>query len=482
MNKKLAAALAVPVVAGAFVCAGPERSLADAGKAYRNFTQGTSASGVICADGACLIEAEKVSVFFDIQHFPQETYGGEEQFCKYGAHAVTEYSLRNPTDQALRVKLLFPFGTPPEYAVSFGENGKIVFADGAHYRVAADGAEIVPEVRHTYHGDFYYFDAQEEKERLFDGYRKDDFFSFETPVTSYTYTLENAEADPDGGSGYGFVSSFDYNRAKTRVLLSSSANLRIENGSSKVFLDCVDFRDRTFTVYAIGAPPEQAPAWQTKNGDAAGERFALLSQKNTTFGALVESGRKEESGVSCTDWYNAVVDRLNEARTDTCVVGSIEELKKGSMLSRWYEYTLEIPAGGTSVNTVTAPVYPDIETTEAGGARVPTYRYEYLLSAASCFADVGEFTVTVRTPFRLSNSTLAFEDGEDGQYVYKKDGLPHGELAFTLSDGDAALPPEAGRMSSSLLTALIILGVLCAGAIGLAAAGFVITRKKKKSK
>ena len=155
MNKKLAAALAVPVAAGAFVCAGPERSLADAGKAYRNFTQGTSASGVICADGACLIEAEKVSVFFDIQHFPQETYGGEEQFCKYGAHAVTEYSLRNPTDQALRVKLLFPFGTPPEYAVSFGENGKIVFADGAHYRVAADGAEIVPEVRHTYHGDFY---------------------------------------------------------------------------------------------------------------------------------------------------------------------------------------------------------------------------------------------------------------------------------------------------------------------------------------
>lgn len=475
MNKKFAAVLA-GIMAGTVVCGG-ESTLSALAAPAPEFKYGSSASGIISADESCPVEAEEVSVLLDIPQFPEADYGGDEQFCKYGARVVSQYTLHNPTESTVEVNLFFPFGAPPEYAVNYDENGKTVYGNASHYTVVADGKAVSPVLRHSYHGDYYYFDAEEEIKRLSDSPRDDAFFSDDLTVTVYTYSAGAAEGSADAADG--FVSCFDYNRAKTRVLISENANIRIENGRSKVTVFQSDLNeDGKFSVFCLGVPPESAPEWRKKDG--AGEKTAaeLLSTKTTTFGQFAEESRPSELGVSETDWYNAVVDRLNEARTETCVLGSFDWLNRYDMLSLWYEYTLDIPADGRVSNAVSAPVYPDIEFSGRGNNRYPTFRYEYMFSAASRFADVGAFSVTVRTPYVLSNSTLDMQ-AREGEYYYQSQTLPHGALAFTLSDKDAADVSDGNPVNRSLIVALVILGVIVAGAIGLATAGYVMARKKK---
>lgn len=80
------------------------------------------------------------------------------------------------------------------------------------------------------------------------------------------------------------------------------------------------------------------------------------------------------------------------------------------------------------INTVTAPLYPDINLKY----EPKKYSYEYLLSPAKEWAQFNDIEININTPFyMLETNQDIFEKTETG-YVYKGAGLPDGELEFVL--------------------------------------------------
>ena len=136
---------------------------------------------------------------------------------------------------------------------------------------------------------------------------------------------------------------------------------------------------------------------------------------------------------------------------------------------RWYEYEISIPAGGTITNTVTAPIYPSMNTRY----EPPIYMYTYLLSPATTWAEFGKLDIVVNTPYYLTESggEFSFEKTETG-YQTSLDGLPEGELEFTLSE---SAKPKAPR---GHLNALQVGGI--AGAVALLS--YVQLKRNKKLK
>jgi len=136
---------------------------------------------------------------------------------------------------------------------------------------------------------------------------------------------------------------------------------------------------------------------------------------------------------------------------------------------RWYEYEISIPAGGTITNTVTAPIYPGMNTRY----EPPIYMYTYLLSPATTWAEFGKLDIVVNTPYYLTESggEFSFEKTETG-YQTSLDGLPEGELEFTLSE--SAKPKAPRGFSGGLQVGCV------AGAVALLS--YVQLKRNKKLK
>ena len=138
-------------------------------------------------------------------------------------------------------------------------------------------------------------------------------------------------------------------------------------------------------------------------------------------------------------------------------------LNISSQLMRWYVYELTLEPGQTLVNTVEAPMYPSINLRDDPAV----YGYTYLLSPAQTWAEFGDLEIVINTPYYLTASTLeGFEKTETG-YSLSLDGLPEGDLTFSLS---AKQPPVI--KAGFIIAVAIILGI----AVGLAV---LICRGKK---
>lgn len=82
-----------------------------------------------------------------------------------------------------------------------------------------------------------------------------------------------------------------------------------------------------------------------------------------TFKDLALEDWSSESGVLEQDRYNAFVEDLNRSEWNCGIVsGSDIHDDLSRVLMRRYEYELTIEPGKRVVNTVTAPIYPGINT------------------------------------------------------------------------------------------------------------------------
>ena len=157
-----------------------------------------------------------------------------------------------------------------------------------------------------------------------------------------------------------------------------------------------------------------------------------MGEETATYEEFVFAEWEDNSTVLRHDWYNAVTQNLKNCEWDFGILGAFEYSGnfRGDDLLRWYEYEITVPAGGTIVNTVTAPMYPAID----ADYEPPVYEYTYLLSPAKTWAEFGTLDVVVHTPYYMleSDGRFSFEQTESG-YVASFDGLPDGELNFSLS-------------------------------------------------
>lgn len=443
-----------------------------ANSAQRYWT-GVDASGAIIMNEACPVIVESELLTFDIQEFPDEYYQSTEDYLAYSASVTAQYSFYNPADFAVTARLVFPFGTLPDYA-------KYEADDTAKFDITVDSKPIEKTLRHTLSYRGHNFEPEADIPRLHDGYVDDSFFLPDMPVTKYTYEIRgiaeeyraaNAAFDAAGFDGY------------TKLMLMEQSG-----GHSQ---DDGDFRVSTwaengdnFTLYAIGKPLDPAFEWTfykdggVEDGEEIEGRAELVSAEELTFGELALSARPENSPVFDSDWYNAIVEALNRSDFGYGVVGCSEYgygLDISRSLMRWYDYEITLSPGERIVNSVSAPIYPSFDI----GWEPAVYSYKYLLPPARTWADFGRFDIVINTPYYLTESSLGEFTVTDNGYSISTDGLPEGELEFTLSSAENPVKVKHRIRDYIPIEIIISFSVIVAVLVVIIFALIVLVRKKR---
>lgn len=428
---------------------------------------GRDSFGAYVTDENCPVVVEGEKLTLNIPEFPSN-YFSEEAFEGYNANVTAEYTFHNPADYDVEMTLAFPFGKHPDYLYDrydFNTGKYLYYDDTSLYALTSDGEEIERNIRYTLNS--WKFDPQIDLARLSSEKRTYDFITPETPVASYTY-----EFNPENFT-HGTCATANFyglgDPSKTLILLSEFS--MGEYGSKKEICGSWISRNNVQTIYVIGEPLQKMPEWKMyENGEFKKEVAGkvTLSSKHTlsTFNEFALTYFDKEGEVGEVDWYNAVLDSIAESREEGRLVAkeTHSALKVENNLMRWYEYNLSIPAGGRVVNSVAAPLYPAIDASWSPAI----YSYTYLLSPASTWTDFGSFEVIINTPYFLVESSLNFKDiyGDDinngaevdNRYEYSQQGLPEGELTFTLSTEKS---PQKKRQSlgTTIANFMLFIGI-----------------------
>ncbi len=393
---------------------------------------GTDATGAIISDADCPVVVEHELLTFDISEFPRRYYSTyhehEADFQTYSARVTAQYTFYNPADYTVTAKLLFPFGCQPDYA-----DPRYTGADTDKYGAAVNGETVPTTLRHSYARYAGQFELERDLAYLHDGFVAHDFYSPDTTVTKYTYAISGVDTQTYPAADVAFAWT---PVPETKLLPMSMSGFQRQEDTALVATGAR--AQRAIELYAIGEPLAQPLEWKAYSNGALDTEIdgtvTLTSTETTTFRDWALSAWSEDSGVSESDWYNAVVADLDrsEQAYGTGLICHWEETSDLSLyLMRWYEYEITLEPGQRITNTVTAPMYPAIN----GSMEPPVYTYTYLLSPAKTWVDFGELEIVVNTPYYMLEEGMdGFERTETG-YTLIRDGLPDGELEFSLCSG-----------------------------------------------
>ncbi len=410
----------------------------------QTYFEGISPTGTIFTGEQSPIVVEQEVLTFDLQELPLEYYSNKEEYLAYSGKVTAEYTFRNPSDMDITVEMAFPFGRTPDYGYSYDHETeeRVYGADGEKYAVTVDGEPVERTIRHTLFHQGEDFELEKDLSRMTDGYMADDFYYPDLTVTKYSWQIDGIDEAEFSAARLGFWWDGD-SRERKLMLMEQSGG---ENKEDKIAVTRWVENGDTIELFVFGDPLEEEIQWFSENGSEDTPfdyTLTFLGTESTTYEEYVFAGW--EDGILREDWYNATTQELRLCEWDFGILGSFEY--SGTLwaedLLRWYTYEMTIPAGATVVNTVTAPMYPSVNTRY----EPPIYLYEYLLSPAKTWAAFGELDIIVNTPYYMTESSLGFEKTETG-YEASLDGLPEGELTFTLSEDPSprapGTPPAGG--------------------------------------
>lgn len=437
--------------------------------------RGTDATGAIVAETDCPIIVEHENLTFDIGQFPESYYWEVSDYLAYSGSVTAEYTFYNPADYAVDATLVFPFGAIPDYGdIRDSETDKILrYSDTEKYDVTVDGTAIEKTLRHTltFWGD--QFELDKDMAKLHDNFMEDEFYSPDMTVTRYTYMPSNVDVETYNAANAAFILSAD--PAKTKVYMEG------QNGGG-LLEDAVQMEgwvdlDEPFVVNVIGEQLEQMPEWKFyENGACEDEidgTMTLVSTETITLKEFLLQEYDPASGILDYDWYNAMVTALNYFEWEYGAISSTEiGFDISDRLMRWYEYEISIGPGERIVNTVTAPIYPSIDS----DYEPPIYEYTYLLSPAQTWAEFGTLDIVVNTPYYMTVSgPEGFQYNNPG-YELHLTGLPEGELTFTLCSEQE---PKAPALNGYVYPEILLIGAVIL-IVAVVAVVVVVKRKNRK--
>ena len=407
----------------------------------RRIWYGVDMTGTIVKGENCPVEVENEQLSFDISEFPQSYYEKKGDFLKYNGKVTAKYTFYNPADYKVTAKLVFPFGCYPEYGPDEYDEKNQVYKrtdDTAKFDIKINGKEIKKNLRYSLYYSDYDFDIHKEMSFLIDGYIKDDFYSPELSVTKYVYEIggvdkklynrEVAEIE---------IPAFD---GKRRYYLEQSSYGFTTNdkGNTRIGVGAENGEEVEF--YVIGEPVKDLPKWKfyesssNESKEIKGE-MKLKSTSKMTFKEFALAKLDKNGQILESDWYNIIVELYKQATVENSGAIFISVYDTGERLKsllRWYEYEITLDPGEKITNTIEAPMYPTID--ESYNPSI--YKYNYLLSPASTWAKFGNLNVDINTPFFMTDSNQdGFTKTETG-YNFKSNGLPEGELRFTLCESE----------------------------------------------
>lgn len=445
---------------------------AEANSAQRKW-EGTNVAGAVIKEGECPVIVEKEVLTFDIPEFPKQYYADAEEYLAYSAKVTAEYTFYNPSEYRVTASLFFPFGNEPEYADSTDDIEK--------YDIFVQGKAIEKKIRYSFASVTKSFDLEQSLAKLQDEYREDVFYVPDMTVTEYHYAVSGVDCE-------------NYRAATAAVDIKDGTERKFYFAEQSGFHMQKDGKKRIstwiknegeYTVYVFGEPLQDPLDWKFyKNGavedteEIAGT-MTLKESRTITLYEFAMANYDDSKGISEIDWYNAVIAEMKEAEINEnsgiLCLECYAKAYEGALL-RWYEYEITIEPEGRIVNTVTAPLYPNIDATY----EPEVYYYTYLLSPAKTWKAVWELEVIIRTPYHMTLSNL---DGlikvSDGYHMFL-DGLPDGEFQFAMST--SAEPKKAGVYNGTFFGADMVRGVIFAVGIVLTASGLYINLKKNKRK
>ena len=423
--------------------------------------EGVDSAGAIVRDGGSPIIVEKELLTFDIQEFPDNHYSDLDSYLAYSGKVTAEYTFFNPADYTVTATLLFPFGCEPMYATNeyYGK-------DTEKYDILIDGQPVEKVMRYTLSSGFDQFELETDLALLHDDYVTDSFYTLDLPVTKYVFMPGGVDTETYGAADAGFDMVRDdperriYFVDQNGLHTQDDGDLRVHSGVEN---------GEAITVYVIGQDYAEFPQWKfyqdggVEDGEEIDGTMTLESREELSFRDLALSKWSADSGVSEIDWYNAIVAMLTGSSDSTgsnLHLWDFGSLDLSRYLMRWYEYEITVGPGERIVNTVTAPIYPDIDSRY----EPPVFEYTYLLSPAQTWAEFGNLDIVVNTPYYMTQSgPEGFQYNNPG-YELHLTGLPEGELTFTLcAEAEPKAPsavgyvyPEVLLIGAAVLVAIVV--------------------------
>lgn len=442
--------------------------------------RGTDATGAIIADENCPLVVEHELLTFNIGQFPETYYREVSDYLAYSGSVTAEYTFYNPADYSVDATLVFPFGAIPDYGhIRDSETDEILrYSDTEKYDITVDGKAIDRTLRHTlaFWGD--QFELDEDMAKLHDGFVSDPFYSPDMPVTVYSFMPSDVDKETYRAATAAFTLSADPTKTKVYMTNQSGGKLLDDAVQMEGWVDL----DEPFVLYVIGAPLEQMPEWKFYENGACEKEIegtmveaAMDPTEPLTLKDFLLKEYDPASGILDYDWYNAMVTALNYFEWKYGAIHSTEiGFDISDRLMRWYEYEITVGPGERIVNSVTAPIYPGIDSRY----EPPIFEYTYLLSPAQTWAKFGTLDIIVNTPYYMTVSgPEGFQYNNPG-YELHLTGLPEGELTFTLCTESEPKTPSYSRYSP---TEILLVGASVLVAIVVVVV-FARAVKKKRSK
>ena len=434
---------------------------------------GTNSSGAVSGTKDIPIEVVSEKLTFDIPTLPYTKYRSADSFLAYDSKVTAEYTFHNPTDMTVTAKMLFPYGRLPEYSrLTNGDGESLAERELEKYQITVNGLPVEKTVRHSainsYRGEF---DTDAEIQKISDEMMTIGDFGPETMVTKYTVKvsgidesyIEQSEFDkyPQKYPSLTVKTDYHYN---TEANMAATKRFTSEGHEiSGDFKSWIKSSEQTFSFFVIGESDPNLTSYSVVFFEASHSGNVTtpidcdceISYESTTLEAFANSIYKEDSGISTVDWFNSIVVRLGSYDNSDLRYW----VQGNGILLRWYEYEITLEPGETITNSVTAPLYPAIDTSSG------KFFYNYLLSPASDFASFGNLEVIINTEYEMVESNLeGFEKTDDG-YRLVREGLPkEGEdfldLNFTLKGNVPSTEPHPNIIIRGLNFILNALGTL----------------------
>ena len=428
----------------------------------RRIWYGVDMTGTVVKGENCPIEVEDEQLTFDISEFPNSYYEKKGDFLKYNGKVTAKYTFYNPADYKVTAKLVFPFGYYPEYGPDEYDEKNQVYKridDTAKFDIKINDKEIKKNLRLSLYNSDYDFDIYKEMSLLSDGYIKDDFYSPELPVTKYVYEISEVDKKLYNREVAGIeIPPFD---GKRKYYLEQSYGFTTnDKGNTRIGVGAENGEEIEF--YVIGEPVKDLPKWKfyesssNESKEIKGE-MQLKSTSKMTFKEFALTSYDKGGQILESDWYNIIVELYKQATVENSGAIFISVYDTGERLKsllRWYEYEITLAPGEKITNTIEAPLYPTID--EEYDHDI--YRYNYLLSPASTWAKFGNLNVDINTPFFMTeNNQSGFTKTQKG-YNFKANGLPEGELRFSLSTVEK--PERKSNIGTFYILGMLMFGVL----------------------
>lgn len=367
-----------------------------------NIVGGKSYGGKISTESGVVIENQTVT--YNISTFP--TFDSKAMVVEeYTGSVTTEYTLYNPTDSKIDVKLYSPFS----------HNGKHYFNSDpeiSKHSVSVEGAIGNVALRHSYNN---YNDPHEISTSIQDEYIESEFVSPDLPVTKYTFKQTGIEEEEA-------YLAFDFDR----ILLGRNCfcfNVEVEKKSQnkntyRISMPAVE-NGETFDIFVIGDPLTTPPVlnvYQDKPwyGTVTAEgNIELIGQESMTLLDYLLTFRDPSLEISDVDWYNMAIMDIEPIlirHYGYYYMGYLQDRLINDVNSI-YICDLSILPGERATVRITAPIYPEIET----NYDPPTFFYQYDLYTDNAQLFSGNITVNINTPYSIiPNENYIFEKTDEG--------------------------------------------------------------------